>query len=85
MGTFKFVPNAKGIAELLRSPQIAADLHARAERIAAAASDGDAEYNVHSEIGTRRARAAVVTANIEAQLAEHRERRLARAIDAARG
>lgn len=80
----KFVANTNGIAELLRTPEIAADLHARAERVAAAASDGTAEYVVRSEIGRRRARAAVVTGNFEAMLLERREHRLARAIDAAR-
>lgn len=81
---FKFVANPKGIRELLRSPQVAADLAVRAQRVAAAASDSSAKYNVHSEIGRNRARAAVVTGNIEAMVVEAREHRLARAIDAAR-
>lgn len=81
----KFNLNSKGIAEILRSPAVAKDLEARAQRVAAAASTDTEEYVVHSEIGSHRARAAVVTGNFEAMLAEHREHRLASAIDAARG
>lgn len=83
---FVFVPNRRGITELLRSPTVAADLKARAERIAQAArgDDEDLAYHVHSEIGRNRARAAVVTASVEAHIIEAREHRLARAIDAGR-
>lgn len=82
---FVFKENRAGIAEIARSAAVVADLRARAERVAAKASSDDAEYHVHTEVGRRRARAAVVTGNFKAMLAEHREHRLASAIDAARG
>ncbi len=80
---FVFKPNEKGIAELLRNYPVA-DLEARAQRVADAASDGTAQYGVRSDRGNRRPRAAVVTENFDAMLTEAREHRLATAIDAAR-
>lgn len=81
--TIVFKANKKGIAELLRLPDVLSDLEQRAERVASAASDGVAQYGVRSETGPVRARAAIVTENFDAMLAEHREHRLARVIDAA--
>lgn len=80
---FVFKPDPAGIAELLREYPVD-DLEARAQRVASAASDGDAEYGVRSEQGGRRPRAAVVTENYAAMLTEAREHRLATAIEHAR-
>jgi len=80
-----FQPNTKGIRELLRLPSVEADLRRRAEAVARAASGSDdLTYNVHSEIGKNRARAAVVTGDAKAAAVEARDHRLARSIDAAR-
>jgi hypothetical protein len=80
----EFKANAAGIRELLREGALLADLEARAARVAAAASDSEAEYGYEAEMGRTRARAAVFTANFAAMHAEAKEHRLARAIDAAR-
>lgn len=73
--------NRAGVAALLKSPEVAADLEQRAERIARAAGDG---MEANGAIGATRARAEVVTATTEARLAEARDRVLTRAIDAGR-
>ncbi len=73
--------NRSGVRELLRSPEVLADLRARAERVAAAAGAG---MEVEATIGPNRARAEVATGTTEARLAEARHRRLSRSIDAAR-
>ena len=78
--TFKF--NRKAVGELLRSPEVRADLTRRARNIAAAAGPG--KWNVHDETGRSRARAAVVTGDFEARRNEARTRALTRAIDAGR-
>lgn len=89
---FKFEPNPKGIAELLRLPRVLADLENRAQRVAAAAnaaptSSGNPEplrYEVRSETGRRRARAAVVAASARTNAHEHKHHTLARVLDHAR-
>lgn len=85
---FVFVPNRKGIAALLRTPEVAADLQARAERVADAAHalsvSGRSTYVVRSEIGPVRARSAVITASVAARVAEAKYHRLLSALDAAR-
>lgn len=75
------VLNRKGIAQLLKSPGVQADLARRAKAIAAAAGDG---MEASSTIGRTRARASVVTATFSAKEAEARNRVLSRAFDAGR-
>lgn len=73
--------NSKGIEALLKSPGVKKDLERRAQAIADRAGPG---HVVESEIGPRRARAAVVTASFEARRREAMNRNLTRAIDAGR-
>ena len=74
--------NYRGIFELLRSDEVQAELVRRARRVAAAAGPGQ---RVESEVGKRRARAAVITDTAEARVAESKSRNLTRAFGAARG
>lgn len=69
------------VEELLRSPEVAADLKRRADAIAAAAGPG---HEVTVQIGRNRARASVRTETWEAKYAEAVDRTLLRAIDAGR-
>lgn len=78
----KIVVNRKGIRELLRSPEVQADLRRRADNIASAAGPG---HEVDSDVGRYRARASVRTDTIAAMVAEATGRTLTRAIDAGRG
>jgi phosphosulfolactate synthase (CoM biosynthesis protein A) len=71
----------KAMRDLLRSPELLADVEERARRIAQTAGDG---HGVRSEVGRNRVRAAVVTESFEAARAEARSRNLTRAIDAGR-
>lgn len=73
--------NRAAVRELLRSPEVKANLEARAQRIAAAAGPG---HETDSETGPNRARAAVFTATAEARHAEATTRNLSRALDAGR-
>lgn len=86
MATFE--PNRDGIRELLRSNEIRMMLAERAHRVADTAASmsvsGRSTYRVDSEIGKKRARAAVLTDSPAAMMAEATMRRLAIAIDAAR-
>lgn len=72
----------KGVEQLLRSPEVEADIKARAQRIASAAGAG---HSVTTFQGTDRVRAHVATDTPEAMEAEATERRLSNAIDAGRG
>ncbi|MDO8308565.1 MAG: hypothetical protein Q7V58_09470 [Actinomycetota bacterium] len=69
------------VRELLKSPEVLADLTRRAEAIAAAAGEG---CEVDSAVGRTRARASVRTATPEAVRAEARDKILTRAIGAGR-
>ena len=80
--TIRIDVNRKGLRTLLRSDLVRADLARRARNIANAAGPG--KWNVHDETGRTRARAAVVTGDIEARHREARTRALTRAIDAGR-
>jgi len=71
------------ITEILKSPEVQADLRARAERIAAAAGDSE-DYEVDSRVGATRARASVRTASYAAMKDEAKNRTLTRALDAGR-
>lgn len=77
----RIVVNQAAVAELLKSPEVQADLMARAERIASAAGDG---FAANSIIGAHRARASVITATVQARVEEARNRTLTKSIDAGR-
>lgn len=73
--------NTKGIGELLKSPEIQADLLRRARNIARAAGPG---MEASVRVGPSRARASVITATDGAREREARDRALTRALDAGR-
>lgn len=73
--------NQQAVSDLLRSPEVLADLAARGARIAAAAGPG---HRVEQEIGPNRARVAVITDTTEAVKSEAKHRSLTRAVDAGR-
>lgn len=78
----KWQLNKAGVAALLRSPGVKADLRARGNRIAAAAGPG---VSAHVWEGFDRSRARVTTTTREADEREATSRSLSRAIDAGRG
>lgn len=83
----RVVMNTAGVRALLRSPGIAADLKARADRIAAATGptmEPGVDMIASVEVGPSRARASVVTATPHAMNGEAKDRRLTRAVDAGR-
>ncbi|MGV3564156.1 MAG: hypothetical protein ACO1ON_12840 [Nocardioides sp.] len=65
-----------------KSPEVQADLKARADRIAAAAGEG---HEVDVRIGAHRARASVRTATFDARRSEATDKTLTSALDAGRG
>lgn len=69
--------NSGGVRQLLRSPQVQADLRSRAGRVAASAGAG---MEPRSGVGRARARAAVITTTYEARKAEATRRALSSAI-----
>lgn len=73
--------NRAGVRALLRSAEVSADLRSRAERVASAAGPG---HVVDSDVGTNRARAAVIAASGDARRRQAVDRSLLRALDAAR-
>jgi hypothetical protein len=81
----RLVLNHREIAKLLNGKGqyrgVAVDLRKRAEKVAEAAGPG---MEVLQGESTKRATARVVTGTVEAMEAEARDRRLTRAIDAAR-
>jgi hypothetical protein len=81
MAKSRFVLNSAGVAELLKSSEVQADLASRAGAIADAAGEG---FEASSYAGAHRARASVITATFEAMLEEAKNRTLTRAIDAGR-
>lgn len=81
MANVRVVLKRKGMRELLRSPEVLADLERRGNAIAAAAGPG---HQVESETGRNRVRVAVITDTFEAAHAEATTRSLSRSIDAAR-
>lgn len=76
--------NVPGFNEARNDPRIQADLHRRAEAIAAAAG-GSPDYLVIDDPHKTRARVVVVTATPEARSQEATGRTLSRAFDAGRG
>jgi hypothetical protein len=77
----RFVLNHDGVAELLRSQGVLAEVTRRAQQIANAAGP---DMEVRSEITEHRARASVFTATVAAMVEESAHRTLTRAIDAGR-
>lgn len=77
----RIVLNRQGVNALLHDAGVQADLRARAENVAQAAGDG---MEVTEAGDQNRARYVVVTATAEAMRGEALDRRLTRAIDAAR-
>lgn len=87
MPNVKIKVNQAGVRDILRSSGVAADLAARAHRIAAAAdaaANDPGGHHVHSEVGSRRARAAVVTGTPKSMYKEATVRSLSRSLDAGR-
>lgn len=80
----RFKVNRAGIRTILRSDRMLADLVRRADAVAAATSTGDLTYEVRSDIGRQRARAAVVAAGARTNAHELAHHDLARTIDHAR-
>lgn len=70
-----------GPRQIRKSPGVAADMAARADRIAAAAGPG---MEASAQQGATRARASVITATHEARRAEATARTLTSSIDAGR-
>jgi hypothetical protein len=81
MANVRIVLNRKGVREILRSPEVEADLERRARHIAAAAGPG---HEVDVTVGGNRARASVRTDTFEAMRDEATDRNLTRALDAGR-
>lgn len=88
----EFKSDPKGIREVLRLPGVLANLEGRAARVAAAAnasptsgqSTEPLNYQVRSEIGRSRARAAAVAIGARTTAHEHAHGTLARVLDEAR-
>lgn len=79
--TVRIKLNSPGVRELLRSPEVTADLKRRGQRIAAAAGPG---HEVETFQGRNRARVTVRTTTDEAALAEQNHKRLTNALGAGR-
>jgi hypothetical protein len=76
--------NRAGIRDILRSDGVLKDLERRAEAVAAASSGADLTYEVRSDVGRNRARAAVIAAGARTNAHELAHHDLARTIDHAR-
>lgn len=84
MATVVVKINRGGIRAILRSDRVLADLIRRAEAVATATSSGDLTYEVRSDTGRQRARAAVIAAGARTNAHELAHHDLARTIDHAR-
>lgn len=73
--------NNAAVRELLRSPEVLAELQRRADLIAAAAGDG---FEVDASTGPQRARASIRTGTYPARKAEAVDHVLTAALDAGR-
>lgn len=85
--TIRIVLNSAGVRQLLQEPGVKADLKERADRVAAVASaemEQPEGMLVDEASDAIRARYVVITANAEAMRGEALDRRLTRAVDAAR-
>ena len=72
----------KGVRDLLKSPEVAADLKARAERVQAKAEQSAPGFRVTTGQGPNRARARIYAAKHTARVAEAEDRALTRAVQA---
>lgn len=72
----------QGVRALLKSPEVAADLKARAERVRAKAEQSAPGFRVTTGQGPSRARARVYAAKHAARVAEAEDRALTSAIQA---
>ena len=84
MADLRIELNRAGVAQLLKSPEVQADLAARATRIANAAAASGGIFGHETTVGPRRAHAIVYTDDTAARKAEATDRALTRAIDAGR-
>ena len=76
--------NREGIRAILRSDRVLADLTRRAAKVAVATSTGDLTYEVRSDMGRARGRAAVIASGARTNAHELAHHDLARTIDHAR-
>jgi len=76
--------NRAGIRAILRSDGVLKDLERRANAVAEASSTGDLTYEVRSDVGRHRARAAVIAGGARTNAHELTHHDLARTIDHAR-
>lgn len=83
MAQVKVEINDAAATQLLKSPEVRADLLRRAHAIEAAAGEG--KYDVTESLTPTRARVSVGTADHKARHAEATSRALTSALDAARG
>lgn len=74
--------NRDAFRQIRLLPEVAADVHRRAERVAAAAGDGYEAFPTQAP--RNRARAAVVTTSMKAIRQNARQNTLLRALDAGR-
>jgi hypothetical protein len=81
MGVDRLKVDRKAVKALLRSPEIRAELRARAGRIAAAAGDG---FEARTSTGRTRARAVVITTDDVSRRAQAEDRALSKALTAGR-
>lgn len=83
MGKFRLEIQPEGFNEIRKSAAIQAELHRRAEAIAAAAG-GEPDFEVVDSPSPTRARVIVLTATPDGMRAEATDRVLTRAFDAGR-
>lgn len=84
MATVVVKVNRAGVRAILRSDGVLKDLERRAQAVATATSGGDLTYEVRSDVGRQRARAAVIAAGARTNAHELAHHDLARTIDHAR-
>lgn len=82
MAANRFVPNRRAARQVLRSPEVQADIKARVDRIAEAAGEG---FFSHTAVQRTRTRGSVVAAWNQARAAQERSNALTAAVDAGRG
>lgn len=81
----RLVFHYEGFDAVRKSPEVAAMVDGAAERIASAARSQGGEYEVQVSTTASRARAVVVTADVEAMRQEAENRALTRSLDAGQG
>lgn len=84
--TGRFVLNRSGVSILLRKdPGLEKMISEAAEKVAQTAGGEDVGFEAGHAVGRRRMRSWVNTTTLHAERAERADRRLTRAVDAARG